>query len=78
MFKTTEELKAFILWAASQGIKELTVGDVKVNFWMPAMPDESTAVVAAQSHKDTEEKNTSSTLVDNEGYTEEDLYFSVN
>lgn len=29
MFKTSEELKAFIIWAKSQGLKKAKVGDIE-------------------------------------------------
>lgn len=66
MFKTTDELKSFILWAKSTKVLQLKVGDIEVIFAPHALQDANepdlTSPVATKTG--TEEKNTSKLLVD--------------
>ncbi len=65
MFKTSEELKAFILWAKNNGVQQVSAGKVTVVF-------SDYAVAAAvldnspvpETRHNTEHKDTSRTLVD--------------
>jgi len=62
MFKTTSELRDFIVWAKLQRLKSFKAGQIEVTFsdlaFLEAMDEPLPGV------QKTEEKNTSKTLVD--------------
>ena len=67
MFDNSEKLKEFILWAKSQRIETVKIGEIEVRFSnlafiddLASLEQELTAPVSAK----TEERNTSKTLVD--------------
>jgi hypothetical protein len=74
MFKTSKELKEFIIWARSAGVQQLSVGKVAIVFSPVAMAeavlDYSPFDQAAIGK--TELKNTSKDLVDTLPNTEAD------
>lgn len=49
MFLDTEELKEFIVWAKSQGIQALTVGDVSLQFSPYALLEQAEGKAATSS-----------------------------
>lgn len=75
MFKTTQELQDFILWCRQAKIKAIKVGDMEVQFSDLAFIDVITE--AAPEVQQTEERNTSKTLVDTlpAEESDEDLLF---
>lgn len=74
MFKTTQDLKEFILWAKDQRIEAVKVGDVEVKFSTLAflVPDEMNLDQETAKPASTEERNTSKTLVDTLTNTDEE------
>jgi len=70
MFKTTQELQDFILWAKGAKVKAFKIGDTEVEFTELAFID-AISEIEPEAVLKTEEKNTSKTLVDT--LTEEDL-----
>lgn len=73
MFKTTSDLKEFILWCQQAKIKAVKVGDVEVQFSDLAFLD---LVAQEEPLKPREERDTSKTLVDTAPEeADEDLLF---
>ena len=75
MFKTTQDLKEFILWCQQAKIKAVKVGDVEVQFSDLAFLD---VITQQMEQPASEERDTSKTLVDTapEESDEELLFWS--
>ncbi len=81
MFKTTKELKEFIVWAKSQGIQQVSVGKVVVVFSPYALAESAIDGLGNAEKTPDEHKDTSKTLIDTSKSTSSDdedlLYYSA-
>jgi len=67
VFKTVEELKAFILWAKSEKIARIKVGDVEAEMSNVALlPEAYSSITQSQTQPNSESQTTTSESQDDE------------